>query len=241
MPSLKLGFALEGNSDYPVIPILARRIVTEQFPAIELAPDATRRPRKRGHGFIKELPVFARQLYDDGAAIVVAVVDTDNTRLGERRGLLHEAQAKCGIPICIAEGLAVRSLEAWLLADARAIDTVFDGDLARVQFPNPETDLTPKETLNQIVRSLTNGREVTFATFACELAEAIRLDVLRQRCPQFDEFVRNLIKCVKEWQRIEASPAPVAKLADPLFFPRPPRYDGQGVEAKHASRPTLPS
>ena len=27
MPMLKLGFALEGNSDYPVIPCLARRVV----------------------------------------------------------------------------------------------------------------------------------------------------------------------------------------------------------------------
>ncbi len=70
MATLKLGFALEGNSDYPVVPILARRMVIEQFPDIELAPDSTLRPRKHGHGFIKELPVLVRQLCDDGASIV---------------------------------------------------------------------------------------------------------------------------------------------------------------------------
>ena len=171
MSSLKLGFALEGNSDYPVIPILARRVVAEQFPAIELAPDSTRHPRKHGHGFITELPIFAKQLYDDGAAVIVAVVDTDNTRIGERRSLLRDAQAKCRsnrIPVCMAEGLAVHSLEAWLLADEQAIAAVFDGDLAQVQFPNPEADLTPKATLNQIVRALTDGRDTPdtqWATF----------------------------------------------------------------------------
>lgn len=208
MSSLKLGFALEGNSDYPVIPILARRVVAEHFPAIELAPDSTRHPRKHGHGFITELPIFAKQLYDDGAAVIVAVVDTDNTRLGERRGLLRDAQAKCQsnrIPVCIAEGLAVHSLEAWLLADEQAIAAVFDGDLAQVQFPNPEADLTPKATLNQIVRTLTDGREVTFANSASELAKVIRLEILRQRCPQFDEFARNLINCVRAWQRSPGS------------------------------------
>ena len=213
MSSLKLGYALEGNSDYPVIPILAVRVIGTEFPDLELSPDSTLRPRKRGHGFIKELPTFARQLCADGASVVVAVVDTDNTRINERRDLLRQAKQRCadlGIPVCIADGLAVRALEAWLLADERAIETVFDGDLAQIRFPNPEVEQMPKETLNKIVRTLTNGNEVTFATFANELAEAIRLNILRQRCSQFDEFARNLINCVREWQRIQEALSPPA-------------------------------
>jgi hypothetical protein len=81
MLTLKLGFALEGNSDYPVIPCLARRLISETFHDIVLAPDAELRPRKRGHGFIKELPTFARQLRDTSVDVVVAVVDTDQTQL----------------------------------------------------------------------------------------------------------------------------------------------------------------
>jgi hypothetical protein len=212
MSNLKLGFALEGNSDYPVIPILARRVVREQFPDIEFVPDSTLRPRKRGHGFIKELPVFVRQLCDDGASIVVAVVDTDNARIGERRELMRESRQKCemeAIPVCIAEGLAVHSLEAWLLADVRAVYAVFDGALAQVEFPNPEMEPEPKKALNQIVRTLTAGREVTFAILSAELANAIHLDTLRQRCRQFDEFARNLINCVRAQQRIQAGLPPV--------------------------------
>ena len=115
MSALKLGFALEGNSDYPVIPCLARRVVTEEFPTVVLAEDSVLRPRKRGHGFIQELPTFARQLRDDGVDIVVAVVDTDDTQVNERLRLLREVKERCselGLAVCIAEGLAVRSLEA---------------------------------------------------------------------------------------------------------------------------------
>lgn len=61
---------------------------------------------------------------DDGVDIAVAVVDTDNTLIGERGRLLQAAKARCtelGIATCIADGLAVRALEAWLLADEATV------------------------------------------------------------------------------------------------------------------------
>jgi hypothetical protein len=208
MSSLKLGFVLEGNSDYPVIPCLARRVVAESFPAVALASDSVLRPSKRGHGFVGELPTFVRQLQGDGVHIVVAVVDTDSTQIGERLRLLRDAKQRCtelGMAVCIAEGLAVRALEAWLLADEAAIFRLFDGDRSSVTFSSPEHDPAPKSTLNRIVRLLTAGREVTFASYAAELAEAIRLPVLRQRCSHFDEFAHTLINCVREWQRLNST------------------------------------
>ena len=212
MLTLKLGFALEGNSDYPVIPCLARRVIHETFAQVTLAPDVLLRPRKRGHGLIRELPTFARQLQAEGADILVAIVDTDDTQINERLRLLREAKESCAaIALCIAEGLAVRKLEAWLLADETAIFRIFDGDLSKVTFAVPENDPDPKSTLNRVVRTLTQGREVTFASSANELAEAIRLDRLRQRCPHFDEFARNLVNCVRQWERVNlARGEPVA-------------------------------
>ncbi len=204
MRTLRLGFALEGNSDYPVIPCLARRLISEIFPDIVLVADSVLRPRKHGHGFVKELPTLARQLRAiDNTDILVAVVDTDNAQINDRRKLLVAIKEQCAneqIAICIAEGLAVRNLEAWLLADAQAIFKVFDGDKGAVTFPSPEDEPDPKGKLNQFVRVLTEGREVTFASFAVELTEAIRLPLLRQRCGQFDEFARNLTNCVRQWQ-----------------------------------------
>jgi hypothetical protein len=208
MATLKLGFALEGNSDYPIIPLLSRRVVQDTFPDVTIAPDSILRPRKRGHGFIRELPILARQLREDNVDVVIAVVDTDSTRINERLRLLREAKDRCAqeeIAVCIAEGLAVRSVEAWLLADSQAIFTVFDGDRANVSFPAPENDPSPKRTLNDIVRTLTEGREVTFVPFADALAADVQLNVLRHCCKHFDEFACNLINCVREWQRIGQS------------------------------------
>lgn len=208
MATLKLGFALEGNSDYPIIPLLSRRVVQDTFPDVAIAPDSILRPRKRGHGFVRELPILARQLREDNVDVVIAVVDTDNTRINERLTLLREAKSQCTqqeIAVCIAEGLAVRSVEAWLLADPQAIFTVFDGDRTGVSFPAPENDPSPKRTLNDIVRTLTEGREVTFAPFADVLAADIQLEMLRHSCGYFDKFARNLTNCVKEWQRVGQS------------------------------------
>ncbi len=184
---------------------LARRIVRDHFPDDALADDSLLRPRKRGHGFIKELPAFVQQLRDDGVDIAVAVVDTDDTLIGERGRLLQEAKARCmelGVATCIADGLAVRAVEAWLLADEAAIFRILDGDRASVTFPAPEQEPIPKATLNQIVRTLTAGREVSFVSFADELAEMIDLHTLRQKCRHFDDFARNLINCVRQWQRL---------------------------------------
>ena len=204
MATLKLGFALEGNSDYPILPVLSWRVIHAYSADIELAREELR-PRKRGHGFVKELPTFVAQLNDKGVDIVVAVVDTDTARVGERRGLLADARRRCaemGLPVCIADGLAVHALEAWLLADEVAIFEVFDGDRRTVTFASCENDRTPKATLNSIVRTLTEGQEISFVTHADELAQKIELSLLRQRCQHFDEFARNLLNCVREWQRL---------------------------------------
>jgi hypothetical protein len=205
MLNIKLGFALEGNSDYPIIPSLTRRVIQEYAPNTSFQPDSILRPRKRGHGFVQELPTFARQLLDDNVDIIVAVVDTDNTRVNERRQLIQLAKVRrqeIGIVACIADGLAVHALEAWLLADESAIFATFDGNRQGVQFPNPEREPSPKTTLNHIVQELTEGQEVSFVPFASELSGQIQLQILRQRCSYFDEFARNVINCVRELERL---------------------------------------
>ncbi|KAF0107305.1 MAG: hypothetical protein FD146_1783 [Anaerolineaceae bacterium] len=209
MLTIKLGFALEGNSDYPVIPNLTRRVIQSYAPDTVFLPESTLRPRKRGHGFVQELHTFARQLQDDKVDMIVAVVDTDNTRVNERGRLIQEAQQRCmsnGIATCIAAGLAVHALEAWLLADELALFNVFDGDRQAVQFPSVELELSPKAAINRIVQELTHGQEVSFVPFAADLVENIRLQILRQRCPHFDDFARNVTNCFRHLERIQNQP-----------------------------------
>jgi len=209
MLTIKLGFALEGNSDYPVVPNLTRRIIQSYASDTEFLPESTLRPRKRGHGFVQELPTFARQLQEDNVDMIIAVVDTDNSRVNERRQLLQQAQQRCqnnGIATCVATGLAVHALEAWLLADELALFSVFDGHRQAVKFPPAEQELSPKTTLNHIVQKLTHGQEVSFVPFATELSQNIRLQLLRQRCGHFDDFAQNVINCFRNLERMRNQP-----------------------------------
>jgi hypothetical protein len=208
MLTLKLGFALEGNSDYPVIPCLALRIIHEYDSNIPTALLSPLRPRKRGHGFIKELPTFIRQLNDEAIDIAVAVVDTDDTRVNERRKMLKEAGEECeknGIPVYLAYGIAVHALEAWLYADPNALFDIYDGNRSSIQFPNPENDQTPKLTLNRIIRVLTNEQEVSFISRAADLTNRIDLSILGKTCRHFNDFRDNLIGCVKRWQQVKGT------------------------------------
>lgn len=200
----KIGFALEGNGDYPVLPVLTRRLLQSEFAGLSLAPDSILRPRKRGHGFISELPTFATQLRVDGCDLLVAVVDSDNTRAAVRLKMLQEAKARCearGIALCIAEGVAVHAVEAWLLADGEALHEVFGGDRALCEHQTPETIDEPKIHLNTLVRRLSEGVEVSFASYSEDIASKIRLNLLRRRCPHFDALAQNIINCARLLQK----------------------------------------
>ena len=199
----KIGFALEGNGDYPILPVLTRRLLKSEFPQLSLASDSILRPRKRGHGFINELPTFATQLRLDGCDLLVAVVDSDNTRASERLNLLKAAKTKCevrNIALCIAEGVAVHAVEAWLLADGEALHAVFGGERALCEHHSPETIDEPKTHLNTLVRQLSEGVEVSFASYSEDIANKVRLNLLRRRCPHFDVLAQNILNCARTLQ-----------------------------------------
>lgn len=204
MPLLDLyniGFALEGNGDYPILPVLTSRLLAAEFPDLQTQSDTVIRPRKTGHGFIKELPTFAATIRAAGCDMLVAVVDSDAPKAPERLQRLRDAKSLCerDIPICVAEGLAIRSIESWLLADDAALFSTFGGDRNKWVFPNPESLEEPKITLNTLVRQQSEGSEVSFAFYAGDLAEKIDIELLRRRCSRFDRLARNIINCVRQW------------------------------------------
>lgn len=197
----KVGFALEGNGDYPVLPVLTRRLLEENFPDLPLEEETIIRPRKTGYGFISELPTFAATLSAAGCDMLVAVVDSDAPKATERLNRLREAKAKCeerAISLCIAEGVAIRAIEAWLLADDAALYSIFGGERARWVSPHPENLEAPKATLNTLVRQQSGGSEVSFASYAGDIAALLNLDLLRRRCSSFAQLAQNIINCVRQ-------------------------------------------
>lgn len=202
----KIGFALEGNGDYPILPVLTRRLLEEHFPDLPLQQDTVIRPRKTGHGFISELPTFATTVQATGCDLLVAVVDSDAPKAADRLNRLREAKEKCagrGIALCIAEGVAIRAVEAWLLSDDAALYAIFGGERARWITTNPETLEAPKITLNTLVRQQSGGNEVSFASYAGDIASQMDMALLRRRCPSFDQLARNIVNCVRQWMLLQ--------------------------------------
>jgi len=203
---LKLGFALEGNSDYNIVPILTRRYIAQTYPTLNLAPTEPLRPKERGNGFIKSLPTFAKLLAQNGASVLIAVLDTDDAAVGERRKSIQAAIQKCKdnrISICISYGLAVKSLEAWLLSDMSALSHVFASEKTLDEQKNPETNKDPKATLNRAVQQITEGIVRTYANRANDLAEHIELNKISARCSRFRDFLKEIDTCLKPFLRNE--------------------------------------
>jgi hypothetical protein len=206
---IRVGYSLEGPFDYRVVPALLRRLVEETFGQtiiVEQLPPPPGRLR-RGHGLIASLPADARVLNELRAEIMVSVVDTDNTHVMTRLGALREARDRAQpSPLCFALGVAVQSIETWLLADEQAIRAALAeytyGDQPVPRQPDPETLPNPKTHLNDLASDLTGGVEPGADRFVEAIVAHTDLQILRDRCPQFEALATEFMNCVRQVLRI---------------------------------------
>ncbi|MBI1926383.1 DUF4276 family protein [Candidatus Poribacteria bacterium] len=210
MAILKIAYALEGPSDHRIVPILIERLIEDysDTPPIEVMR-SVRRTRRRGHGFVKELPQLVRSLESDETDILVAIVDADAPKLmNERLNLLRETIEKLQpSPICFVMGVAVKSLESWLLADEHAIRLAV-GVAYVPQQPAPEGIDAPKTYLDKLIRNLSDGREFSIGRLTNEIASALDLQRFKSRCSHFEQIAQELNRCLQRFlvsltQRIE--------------------------------------
>lgn len=123
----------------------------------------------------------------DGIAIAI---DRDGLANSNRRRLLEQGredaqQHGCRLASRTAIGVMVEMLEAWLLADSQAISQVCSLHGA---FSDPETYRDPKRELNALI----GEHRLDVATTYDSIARRINLQVLRQRCPAFDDFYQEV-------------------------------------------------
>ncbi len=210
MRRIRIGYSLEGPFDYRVVPVLLARLVANTFEGTATLEPLPPPPSwmKRGHGLIAALPDDVLVLNELGAAIIVSVVDSDDTRITTRLTALRKARELAQpSPLCFALGVAVRSIEAWLLADEQAIRAALleftYGDQAVPRQPAPETLPNPKVHLNHLIVELTNNIEPSADRFVEVIAEHIDLQILRDRCPQFDALATEMINCVRQVLRVQ--------------------------------------
>jgi hypothetical protein len=171
-----------------------RRIVerlTSRFSEIEQAKVSSPTihvHRGKGQGYFKRAIRWMLEAEKHGYDALILVIDHDN--VPERISELTEAQQHTGTTsIRRAVGVAVRTFDAWMLADETALTATL-GLPVNCQ-PSPEDIAQPKATCEKLLAAsdLTSSR----TDFYSAVAATLDIEMLEKRCPKgFAPFAQRV-------------------------------------------------
>lgn len=149
--------------------------------------------RGRADGYERRAQMWLRRAEREGFDALILVIDQDNDEA--RIQQLDLAQRDDRFPIRRALGVAVRTFDAWMLADETALLAVFGVRVPRHR--NLEALSDAKAICRQVIQQGDLGGLASGEAYA-RLAEAIELRRLEERCPQgfrpFAQRVRVLVE-----------------------------------------------
>lgn len=165
---------------------LQRAVETTSFDRIRHG----RRLHGKGPGLYRKAVGWIRQGQQQGFDAVVFLIDEDGE--DDRRRQMDQAQRTELSTLPRACGVAIRTFDAWFLADEQGLSRVLGTEIQRQ--PEPERERNPKDRCQDLVnRSAAIG---SLGELYAKLAESLDLDILAERCPQgfapFAERVRSL-------------------------------------------------
>jgi hypothetical protein len=132
--------------------------------------------RGKGQGFFKRAVRWLLEAHKRGCDAVVLVIDEDGE--AQRITDMDRAQDETSITsIRRALGVAVRTFDAWMLADERALSAVLGYNVPRQR--SPEAIKAPK----QECESLGGKAEIALREMYAAVAKCAAIAVLRERCP----------------------------------------------------------
>lgn len=189
---MKLLIISEGKNElHGALPVLVQRLLarTCSYDVKKISDHDLRVHAGKGNCFTKKAIRCLVHASERGYDGVVVVIDQDNDR--SRIGQFQKAQEHQQNPIPRALGIAVRTFDAWMLADEVAIATAV-GQAVQKQ-PDPESMSDPKTVGMQLKSSLPS---LGLSDLYLAIAQAARLEVLLDRCPTgfapFARYVRTL-------------------------------------------------
>ena len=183
---------VEGHGELHAIPVLIHRILETTGAAASvqvLKPVREHRGTLLRPGGIERL-AQARRRKAKGDARILVVLDADDdcaATVGPQ--LQHRLEQEIG-----AQGgavvLAVREYENWLISDAPAIssDNAFRDNIREQS--NPEAVRDAKRWLSDRTRTRRYSYDPTI--HQARLSALVDISVVRQRCPSFDKFWREV-------------------------------------------------
>lgn len=143
----------------------------------------------KGGGLYKRVLQWILEARRSGFDALVLVIDEDGHR--ERIRDLDQAQAEVERTYHLprALGLAIRSFDAWMLADESALTGVLQCSIQRQ--PSPEDNRDPKSSCKTLRDS--SGTEIALRDLYAKVALCVDLQRLSERCPKgFGTFAARL-------------------------------------------------
>lgn len=141
----------------------------------------------RGQGYYKRAVRWLREAEKRGFDALVLVIDEDGR--SERVKQFTEAQGYEHVSLPRALGVAIRTFDAWMLGDERALTAVLGCQVPRQ--PTPETIVHPKRTCSELLRQADCA--MTQREMYSAVATAADIETLEERCPRgFAPFARRV-------------------------------------------------
>jgi len=161
--------------------ILVRRLIDRH---VEFEQEKVSNSKVRVHirhgkqdGYTKRALAWVRYAEREGFEAMVLVIDQDNQP--DRVRQFAEAQQVDSIPLRRALGVAIRTFDAWMLADEQALSGVLEYTVPTQ--PAPETITDPKDVCARLRDGSDYGMSLTEMYSA--VAQRTDLEALRTRCP----------------------------------------------------------
>jgi hypothetical protein len=147
----------------------------------------------KGSGYIKRALRWLKETQRRGMDALILLVDQDRVEY-RRSEQVREAQEYChpqvpAFNLPRAMGVAIKTFDAWMLADEKALAVVLGCPVARQR--HPETIGRPKEVCARLLEGGTN--RMRQRQMYAEVARRLDINVVAERCPKgFKPFAENV-------------------------------------------------
>lgn len=178
------GIVVEGVYDEQVISALVEKIFPEKCRCLC-------RPTGGKHNLMKKFPGFLEEFSSSAVDKALVVRDADRKPLNQIRNKMEGKVEGRSFPFPVKFCVIQDAMEAWLLADEKAISRVVGKDIPRVN-EDLESIEKPKERLTQI---LSRAKANYTQEVARKIAEAVKPDTIEYRCPGFKGFRKSVLDC----------------------------------------------
>ena len=184
---LTFGLVVEGDYDEAVLTEFIRKCAGHDVEIVSRVCNPKGSLMKRFPGFLEEFRYVKQGMPVDRAMVIR---DAD---MREPHGLLREMESKVAhrtyefSPVRFV--VIVRELEAWLLADSKAISTVISAYSGRVVPEVNESIEAIADPKARLQRMLSEAKVAYTREVARKIAAAANAEYIAYRCPSFRSFV----------------------------------------------------